>query len=225
MNSLLTTILVLLSSCAFGQLTYYKMPNGRIIDAETYIKVKENLSRNGKVEEVIIKKTISQDSVIITPRITVLTQKDKDGNYVDPYRAAKKLIGHRFPIEQFKNDKGVHFAKGLLEGKPSLISLWFTTCVPCVAEIPILNSIRTSGKNQFNFFAITFERKSVVDSFLKKVEFDFFQVTDAKLQLELLKISAYPANFILNKNGRVVDVYGEISNAQKQLSGALNDLL
>ena len=41
-----------------------------------YQKVKENLGKNGKVEELIITRIIRNDSIIITPKLTVLTQKD-----------------------------------------------------------------------------------------------------------------------------------------------------
>lgn len=145
MKIILTALFWLSSLSIFAQQTYYKMPNGKIIDSETYLKVKENLSKNGKLEEIIIAKTQRQDSIIITPKITVLTQKDKDGNYVDPYGEAKKLIGSRFPIECFKNEEGVNYSKALFEGKPTLINFWFTSCVPCVAEIPLLTSMRTNA--------------------------------------------------------------------------------
>ncbi|RZJ87029.1 MAG: hypothetical protein EOO20_17005 [Chryseobacterium sp.] len=82
MKSILTALFFLFPLSIFAQQKYYKMPNGKIIDSETYLKVKENLSKNGKLEEIIIAKTQRQDSIIITPKITVLTQKDKDGNYM-----------------------------------------------------------------------------------------------------------------------------------------------
>jgi len=225
MKSLLIGILLLNAIATFGQVNYYKMPNGKIIDAQTYKNVKEKLSLNGKVEEIILRSVRRQDSIIITPKITVLTQKDKNGNYIDPYGEAKKLIGLRFPIEQFKKEGGSHYPKSFLEGKPTLINIWFTTCVPCIAEIPLLNSIHNDLVNKVNFIALTFERKAGVDAFLKKTEFDFMQLTDAKTQLDNLKIFAFPTNLILDKNGIVVDVYGDISNSKMQVAGILNDLL
>ncbi len=201
------------------------MPNGKIIDSNTYLKVKENLSRNGKVEEIFIAKIQRQDSIIITPKITVLTQKDKNGNYVDPYGEAKKLIGSRFPIERFKNEKGLNYSKTFLEGKPTLINFWFTSCVPCIAEIPLLNSLSSDAQNKFNLIAITFEKSETAKAFLKTTDFRFMQVTDAKTQLDALKISAFPTSLILDKNGVVVDVNGEISKSHKQVSDLLTQLL
>jgi len=226
MNKLILTFLVMLSTSAlYAQESFYKMPNGKIIDQTTYQKVKENLGKNGKVEELIITKIIRNDSIIITPKLNVLTQKDQNGNYIDPYGEQKKLIGTRFPIEKFKNHKGVNYAKTFLNGKPSLINFWFTTCVPCLAEIPVLNNLEAGLKDKVNFLAITFEQQQTVNSFLKHSTYKFQQITNAQQQLNELKVVAYPINFILNKDGIIIDVYGEISNSEKQLMDMLKELL
>ncbi|RZJ87030.1 MAG: TlpA family protein disulfide reductase [Chryseobacterium sp.] len=135
------------------------------------------------------------------------------------------MIGSRFPIERFKNEEGINYSKASFEGRPTLINFWFTSCVPCVAEIPLLNSMRTTATNRFNFIAITFENKKNVDAFLKNVDFQFTHLTDAKMQLDSLKIFAFPTSVILDKNGVVVDVYGEISKSSKQVSDLLSQLL
>ncbi|WP_293788617.1 TlpA disulfide reductase family protein [uncultured Pedobacter sp.] len=226
MKSLFISLFFLFSLSVSGQQNhYYKMPNGKIIDAETYQKVKDNLSKNGKVEERIVSKTNRNDSVIITPKITVLTVKDKKGNYIDPYGEQKKLIGTRFPIERFKNEKGTNYPKTFLSGKPTIINFWFTNCIPCVAEIPLLDSLHIQSRNKFNCIAITFEDQKTVDAFLKKVNFSFTHILNAKKEINNLKISAFPTNLILDKNGYVVDVYGEISSSSNQISILLNNLL
>ena len=105
MNSLkflLTTLLVLIYSKNFAQTNYYKMKNGKILTEEQYSTVKQNASKNGKVEEIILKCEIKNDSIINTTRITILMRDDKN-NYFDPYSEPKKLIGKHFPIENFKN--------------------------------------------------------------------------------------------------------------------------
>ena len=61
MNSLkflLTTLLILIYSKNFAQTNYYKMKNGKILTEEHYSTVKQNASKNGKVEEIILKSEI-----------------------------------------------------------------------------------------------------------------------------------------------------------------------
>lgn len=226
MKSFFISLFILFSLSVSGQQNYYyKMPNGKIIDSETYLKVKENLSKNGKVEERVVTRINRNDSVIITPKITVLTGKDKNGNYIDPYGEQKKLIGTRFPIERFKNEKGSNYSKAFLSGKPTIINFWFTNCIPCVAEIPLLDSLHLQSRDKFNFLAITFEDQKVVNAFLKKTSFSFTHILNAKKEIDKLKISAFPTNLILDKKGFIVDVYGEISDSWRQISILLNDLL
>lgn len=222
---LFAAMLFTLSLTLSAQQTYYKMPNGRIIDLATYEKVKENLSKNGKVDELILSTVKRNDSIIITPKITVLTQKDQHGNYVDPYGEQKKMIGTRFPIEFLKGSDGRNYPKTMLAGQPTLVNFWFTSCLPCIAEIPMLNALKEEAKNQFNFLAITFENSETVRAFLKQHNFSYTQIVAGKSAIDHLKITAYPTNFILDKNGIIIDVYGEITNSQKQVAKILHELL
>jgi len=213
------------SLVAFGQQNFYEMPNGKIIDYKTYQTVKENLAKNGKLEEIIISKISRNDSIIITPKLNVLTQKDENGNYTDPYGEQKKLIGTHFPIEIFKNKKGVKYKSNTLENKPTLITFWFTNCIPCVAEIPILNNLKDTLKDKVNFFAITFDNAEKVENFMQKRNLNYNHIVDAKEPIKQLKVSAYPTNLILNKEGIIIDVYGEISDSEKTILQTLNKLL
>ena len=138
---LITIFLVFLYSKSFAQTNYYKMKNGKILTEEQYSTVKQNALKNGKVEEIILKREIKNDSIIITARITILMRDDKN-NYFDPYSEPKKLIGKHFPIENFKNSKQKQFSKNYLKGKPTFINFWFTRCLPCIEEIPMMNNLK-----------------------------------------------------------------------------------
>lgn len=212
------------SLIAFGQKNYYEMPNGKIVDSLTYQQIKENLAKHGKVEEVIFSKVKRNDSIINTSRLTVQTP-DGNGNFFDPYATAKKLIGRHFPIEIFENEKGKNYKSKFLVNKPTFITFWFTNCPPCVEEIPILNDLKKDFADKANFLAITFDSPEKVREFLKKRDFTYDQIVNAKKQIDQLKISAYPTNLILNKEGVVVDVFGEISDSEDTITNELNKLL
>jgi len=213
------------SIIALGQQTYYEMPNKKIIDQNTYENVKENLAKNGKLEEVIISKIIRNDSIIITPKFNVLTQKDENGNFTDPYAEQKKLIGSHFPIEIFKNNNGRKYKSNALQGKPTFVNFWFTNCTPCVAEIPTLNKLQDSLQTKVNFFAITFDNSKKVEKFMQKRILNYNHIVNAKEEIKQLKINAYPTNLILNKKGIIIDVYGEINNSEKIILQTLTKLL
>ena len=57
-------------------------------------------------------------------------------------------------------------------------NFWFTTCSPCVAEIPIFDSLQKKYSNKVDFIAITFEEKGIIKDFLKIVKFISFFNSD-----------------------------------------------
>lgn len=221
----LTYIMLSCSLNCFSQNTYFKMPNGKIIDNTTYEAAKENLSKSGKVEENVLETHTQNDSIIKTVKLTILTTKDASGNYYDPYKSQKELVGRHFPIEKFKKSNGRFFDADELTGKPTLINFWFTSCPPCIQEIPLLNELELSFKERINFLSITFDTEDKVNKFLKDKNIRFNHITDAKQQLKLMGIEAYPMNFIIDKFGNVVNVYGEISFDYNEINSILKGLL
>ncbi len=88
----------------------------------------------------------------------------------------------------------------LLKGKPTLMNFWFTMCSPCIQEMPLFNEIKSQFGTDVNFIAITFEKQSDVNEFLKQRDFDFSHVMDAKVYLNSLGIRTYPKTLILDQN-------------------------
>jgi len=204
--------------------TYYRMKNGKILNEQQYDHAKKSAAERGKVEEMILKTELAPDSIIKTVRITIL-MKDDEGNYIDPYAQLKELIGKHFPIENFKTIDKSNFSETKLLGRPTVINFWFTRCVPCIAEISILNNLRQQYGDKVNFLAITFENADVVKDFLEKTPFDFEHIVDGEQQLNELKYTAYPTNLILDNNGKVKYVLGEVSNSLEDLKIVLDEQL
>ena len=93
-----------------------------------------------------------------------------------------------------------------LKGKPSLLNFWFTSCKPCIEEMPVLNGLKSRFLDSVNFIAITFEPKGRVTKFFQKHRFDFTQIIDAKSFTDKLGMKAYPVNIFLDKNGIVTNI-------------------
>lgn len=88
-----------------------------------------------------------------------------------------------------------------LKGKPSLINFWFTSCKPCIEEMPVLNELKTKFADSVNFIAITYETKGKVTKFFEKHKFNFTHIVDAKNFTDKLGMRAYPVNIFLDKSG------------------------
>jgi len=216
-------ILFLLPLNFFSQTKYYQFKRGKPITEEKYNEVKSNLSEKGSLDETIVKIENRNDSIIYHTRFVILP-KDEGGQSFNPYGDTKKLIGTKFSIKNFRNKNGKFYSNNKLKGKPTLINFWFTRCPPCIDEIPILNNLKKTYGENVNLIAITFDKKKTVDEFLKKTIINLEHITDSKTEIDKLKISAYPTTLILDKNGIIRHVYGELSSEEDDLKMIIDDL-
>jgi cytochrome c biogenesis protein CcmG/thiol:disulfide interchange protein DsbE len=153
-----------------------------------------------KVQNTIIDSTISHDSIIKTFKINIVVsnkmtkpKKEKVYSYLN-----KKLPS--FDLLTLTN-KTIDISK--LDGKPTLLNFWFTSCAPCIAEMPVLNQIMNKYKGKVNFIAITYENKKSVESFLKKHKYNFIQIAGASEFIDTLGIKNFPKNIFIDRNGIV----------------------
>lgn len=85
-----------------------------------------------------------------------------------------------------------------LKGKPTVINFWFSTCEPCLSEIPALNELVKKYGDDVNFIAITFEDSKIVSNFLEKVDFDFRHLINAKPYIKNFGMFGYPKTLVLD---------------------------
>lgn len=98
-----------------------------------------------------------------------------------------------------KYDKG-RITNDSLKGKPTIIDLWFTTCSPCIKEIPTLNKFKEKYGVKFNYVAVTFEDKKKVKPFLKKHNFTFDILLNGREFLDSIGNGSYPKVILVDKN-------------------------
>ena len=221
---LLLIAVFLIGNTIVAQKTYFRINGDKPVGEKIYKLVKEGLEKQGKIEELLLRTKTSNDSVINYMKLQTLIEMS-DGSIFDPYLEVKKHIGTTFKIEKFKNHKNENFASDYLGGKPTIVNFWFTTCVPCLDEMPLLNDLKEKYGEKVNFIAITFNDKKTVANFLKKKTFNFEHITDAKNQINELKINSYPASFIIDKEGTIKFVFGDITYDVEDVNIILEGLL
>ncbi len=214
---LFTFIFCFIFSNAFSQKKYYKNGKGVIVDEETYLanktKTLEKIQAkfpNATIEEDNEEIKTTKDSIIYLNRIKV-NMKAGDASLKDNTTMAgamtmnpnQKLMGKEFPLTSLKTLDGKDLKLADLKGKPTLINFWFAACKPCIEEMPALNQIKKNLGDKVNFVSVTFESEKKVQEFLKKHNFDFQHIPNAREFTTELGIMAYPLNVFLDKDGKV----------------------
>lgn len=121
----------------------------------------------------------------------------------------KVLAGQQLPDFELRDLQGNKVSPEDLKGKPVVINFWFTSCVPCIQEMPALNEIKEEFKNtEVVFLAITFDKKAAVQNFLKKHSFNFIAVPDAAVYCSRIT-GIYPLTLFVNRQGviKIADHY------------------
>ena len=100
-----------------------------------------------------------------------------------------------------------------LKGKVVVITFWSTKCRICISEMPKLNKMVDKYKGQeVEFLAVTMNRQSLVEKFLKKKTFKFnilpngfgtvlkYADRDSSGRLNM----GFPAHFVVDQTGKVI---------------------
>lgn len=118
-------------------------------------------------------------------------------------------INKKFPIENLADENGKKFTPDYLKGKITLLNFWFTTCEPCLEELPFMNKLQSELGTEINFVAVTFNSKDKVQDFLRHHAFNFTHITDMPKEMQVLS-RRYPMTFIIDKNGNTISIISKI---------------
>ncbi|MGB0839379.1 MAG: TlpA family protein disulfide reductase [Chitinophagales bacterium] len=117
------------------------------------------------------------------------------------------MVGSELPKFKATSINGEVIDSERLKGKVSIINFWFTTCAPCVAEIPGFNAIVDKfGRENINFISIARNNQQEMEEFLKIHPWNFAHVSnDKNIINDVFKIQfGYPTTYLLNKDAQII---------------------
>lgn len=206
MNNLSTLLLLFVFFNCSSQSRYYTTDG---INRMTEAEIKTMLSETGTRMEKALGKTVypgltiqstetKKDSVISKVSFNFSDKKEGESANSDPLST---FLNKSLPGLTLEMLTGESLRMNQLKGKPTMINFWFTTCAPCIDEMPVLNQIAERYKNEVNFIAITYESDKEVANFLKKHPFNFEHLINGQSFIDSLRITAFPRNLFLDKEG------------------------
>lgn len=144
---------------------------------------------------------LRQDSII--QEVEVMLSQSNSAP-LDINTGVNGLINKPLPNFQLQDLANGIKSKESYGDKITLINLWFTSCPPCIAEIPYLNDLKKQYEDRVNFVAITFEPKDKIESFLERKSFNFEHLVDGASYLKQdLKTNTYPKLVFIDRSGIV----------------------
>jgi len=112
--------------------------------------------------------------------------------------------------EQFKNFASKDTGENNINtsdfaGKIMVLNFWFIDCPPCRSEIPSLNNLSASYKNDSSvvFIAIALDSKSRIKNFLQNNPFGYKMVYNGRAIASQYGIALYPTSVVVDQKGKI----------------------
>jgi Thiol-disulfide isomerase and thioredoxins len=90
------------------------------------------------------------------------------------------------------------------EGKVILINFWATWCPPCVAEMPYLQKLYETYKDEVDFYFVTSEVRDKLQLFLDKKGYDIPVYIPLEREPDLLENTSLPTTFLISQTGEII---------------------
>lgn len=202
---------------AYGQVVRYLNGSSPKLwtktEVDTFVQVMNRRGRSAGLEfRARIDKTIARPDTIIY-KYTMIGETSADA-LQQRTRYLTTFAGKPLPPFSLVDLQGNLVSSKSLQGKPLVINMWFTTCGPCIAEMPTLNRIqREYAYSGVVFLAMTFESQQKVQAFLRKKSFTFQHIAGATQYCRQFE-TGYPFTIFVGRDGLIKCILGGIETAK-----------
>ncbi|PID69137.1 MAG: thiol-disulfide oxidoreductase [Flavobacteriales bacterium] len=101
------------------------------------------------------------------------------------------------------NTKDINLSE--LKGKVVLVNYWATWCPPCIAEMPMLQNLYNTYKDDVAFLFITTDKKETVNQFFSDNNYNLPTYNMmSNPPVELNTTNSIPVTYVIDKRGNIV---------------------
>ncbi|NCD72435.1 TlpA family protein disulfide reductase [Mucilaginibacter agri] len=157
--------------------------------------------------------------VRLTPEMGKMLQEEDEKRQ----HAMKAMIGQPAPAFSLKDLNGKFQSLAALKGKVVVLNFWFTSCPPCLQEMPSLNDLVKRYKdNDVVFLALTFNNERDVREFLNDHAFAYTILPSSRQIDKKYQITLWPTSFIIGRDGNVSAAINFSENVESTLSAGID---
>lgn len=162
-------------------------------------------STQGKSAENVANATIAEDGTV--PDVSDAAPANAEGG-TSEHEVDRANAGRALPDISFTGDDDASVSLADFKGKPMLLNLWATWCIPCIREMPMLDALAGSTAGTLQVVTVSQDLKGseVVDPFFAKHGYKNLKAytdPDVKLSLEL-QAPGLPVTILVDKDGKEV---------------------
>lgn len=216
-TAMLILLLALLGQRATAQKVFYRMggPTASLKTAhqvDSIIQVfKRKKSASMTLTKRIIRTVTRPDTIIYELALGLINEGVAKAEV-----KYETFMGKPLPAFVLTDLAGQPVHSADLLGHPVVISMWFTSCAPCVAEMPALNKMQAEqAGSDVVFLAITYEPRSKVQAFLTRQAFTFRHLSDAASYCAQFT-NSYPISLFVDRAGIVRRIEGSMSSIMEK---------
>lgn len=193
----------------------------KILANETYVQQEFNVKQNGK-------EFIGETNFVMA-NVPGYLKKEIKAIVLRPVTLdmQKKLTGVYFPEFSWTDITGIKYSIGSLKGKTVVLNFWHTSCIPCIAEMPLLNELADKyATRNVVFIASTSNNKEQLLKFLAKTTFKYNQVPEVDPKLIFDPFPGWPMHVVLNGDGIIkFAALGKQKDIEQKLIKAIDESL
>lgn len=157
------------------------------------------------------------------------TEADRTGIKTMPNPGeSSAVIGKKVPDFSMTDLDGNIISLKELKGKVVVLNFWFTSCKPCIEEIPELNKVHQqyASDKEVVFASVTFNKAGEVKQFLEKHPIQYPVVADAKNICDIFEVRGFPTNIVIDRDGNYLDLTsGGFSGIGKHIGNTIEKAL
>ncbi len=121
------------------------------------------------------------------------------------------VIGKELPDLTLLGRSGEVYTNESLKGKVVMFNFWAVNCGPCLGEIPVLNKLHLSYKDNKDFMLISIlvDKEEDLQKFLEKgltkrrIVYEVIPDSKAVLKNTFTLVKAYPTNLFVDREGKL----------------------
>lgn len=141
-------------------------------------------------------------------------------------RRFDSLMNKQAPEFSLADMHGKKWTLKELRNRVVVLNFWFTSCTPCIKEMPDLNLlVKQYQPKDVVFLALTFNKADEVNKFLQQRTFNYVQLPDSRVVNTKYLVNSYPTSMVIDKKGVIRTIIQSSPEVRKILGASIEALL